>query len=290
MRTLVRPLSLPRLADLAVRRTLRKPLATMLALGLVLVVVQGVFGVGNAALTSMIESTAGSLMMLGSLLFWIPVLILTSAVVYSLLAIHACHRTAALVELTVMQTLRYFFRPRVFLTLIVVFSAILVGSVMLLLPGLLAAVCFSLVVPVMVVEDRYLVDALVRSASLVWRNPEGRIRTWPVVRVIALFASFILLSALLTLALQLPPQALMQGILLREALSGGELEASSLALVNWLALPFSLVSALVTVGAYSYLFHALGLYYRDLVERREAAELEKALLALGDESPAQEPL
>lgn len=287
MRTTITPiLGLPQLADRAVRITLRKPYGTVLVCGLLMALMNGGLTALIALLSGGLESTAGSLVLLGSMIVWLPLMIALSAVVYTLLAVHAAHRVLLGVQLSFWQSVGYFFRPRVLITVVLMLCAIAMATVFFVIPGLFAAIFLSLTVPVMVAERRYLMDAMLRSADLVWANPEGRVLASPVVRIAALGALVFALSTLMTIIFQLPVQILTQGLMFREALAGTDSAMSMMTTINWISLPFAIATAVVGIGVYSYAFHLLGLYYRDLVERREAPALAAAIAGLASTDAA----
>ncbi len=272
--------SLPRLADRAVRSTLAPPRSTMILCGLVMALINGGLTAIMALVSGSLNTTAGSLIALGSMMVWLPVTIALTILVTLILAVYATHRTLLKVELSLFEAMQYIFRPRVLATLILMVGAIAVATLFLVIPGVIVAAFLSLVVPVMVSERVYLVAALVRSSELVWSNPERRILTLPLVRVLAITAVVVALSTLMTLVMQVPLQLMTQGMMFREALSGAEPSTSTFAAVNWISLPFTLVLAVVNVGVYSYFFHSLAMFYSDLVERREARSLGAAISEL----------
>ena len=274
---LTRIQTLPQLADRAVHSTLEPAYGTVVLCGLIMALMNGGFVALMALLGTTLDSTVGSLVLVGSVFAWMPLMFGLSVIIYGMLAVHGAHRATLSRDLSFFGTLRYFFRPTVFFTVVLMVCAIAVATVFLILPGLLVAVLLSLTIPVMVAERRSLMDAMLRSAGLIWRNPEGRLLTSPIVRVLGLTTVMVVLSTLMTLVFQIPAQLLAQGVIFRETLSGAEVGASSMLTVNLISLPFSIATALVGVGVYSYFFHALGSFYRDLVERREAPALEAAI-------------
>lgn len=277
---LLRLQSLPRLVDSSVRLTLAPPHTTMLLCGLIMALINGGLTAIIALVSGSIDTTAGSLIALGSMIVWLPVTIVLTILVTVVLAVYATQRTISGVEMGMLRALGFVFRPRVMATLILMIGLIAVATVFLIVPGIIATALFSLVVPVMVSERRYMIDALLRSASLVWSNPEGRFLSSPLVRVLAIGAVVFALSTLMTMVLQIPVQLMTQGMMFREALSGAEPSTATFAAINWISLPFTIVSAVISVGVYSYCFHTLALFYRDLIERREARSLQAEISGL----------
>ena len=277
--------SLPWLTDRAVAKTLASPRATMLLCGLVMALINGGLTAIMALIGGSLDTTAGSMIALGSMMVWLPVTIACTVLVILVLAVYATHRVLLDVELSLLGSIQYIFRPRVLATLILMIGAIAVATLFLVVPGVIVAALLSLVVPVMVGERVYLLAAMVRSVELVWSNPERKVLTFPLVRVLAVTAVVAALSSLMTMVMQVPLQVMTQGMVFREALSGADPSASTFAMVNWITLPVSVASALVSAAVYSYFFHCVAMFYNDLVERREARSLGAAIaeLALVDE-------
>ena len=158
--SLVRPRRVARLADDAVRATLAVPRTTILWCGVLSALLNGVFTAFFAFTTGQLDSTAASFLLFGSLLVWLPVMLLGTMLLYSLLAVYAAHRVVLGEQLGILSSAAYLLRPRVLLTVLMVVVPIVVGSFLLLLPGLVAMVLLAPAIPVMVAERRYLFDAI----------------------------------------------------------------------------------------------------------------------------------
>lgn len=279
-----------RLADDAVRATLASPRGTILWCGVLSALLNGVFTAFFAFTTGQLDTTAAGFVMLGSLLVWLPVMLLGTMLLYSVLAVHAAHRVVLGEQLGLLASMLYLLRPRVLLTVLMVVVPIVVGSVLLLVPGVLAMILLAPAIPVMVAERRTLFDAIGRSVALMSRTGGAGIAASGMAKAFALLLVVIALSMLMTLVFQVPMQVITQGLIFRDALSGIDPTADTLAITNWIALPFTLITAVVSTFVYSFGFHAVALLYLDCVERAEAPALERAVEGLSarqgdDEQP-----
>lgn len=276
---LIRPRRVARLADDAVRATLAAPRTTILWCGVLSALLNGVFTAFIALATGQLDTTAAGFVLFGSMLVWLPVMLLGTMLLYSLLSVHAAHRVVLGEQMGVLACVLYLLRPRVLLTVLMMVVPIVVGSMLLVVPGVLAMVLLAPAIPVMVGERRYLFDAVGRSVALMTRTGGAGAFAAGAAKAFALLLVVIALSMLLTFVFQVPMQVITQGLIFRDALSGIDPTASTLAVTNWIALPFTLVTAVVSTFVYSFGFHAVALLYLDCVERAEAPALQRAVEA-----------
>ena len=278
--TLVRPRRVAQLADDAVRATIAGPRTTILWCGILAALLNGVFTAFFALATGQLDSTAAGFVLLGSMLVWLPVMLFGTMLLYSMLAVHAAHRVVLGQQLGLVATLLYLVRPRVLLTVAMVVVPIVIGSFLLLVPGMFAMALLAPAIPVMVAERRYLLDAIGRSVGLMSRTGGAGAFASGAAKAFALLLVVVALSMLLTFVFQVPMQVITQGLIFREALSGVDPTADTLAITNWISLPFTLVTAVVSTFVYSFGFHAVALLYLDCVERAEAPALRRAVEGL----------
>ena len=275
MPELYRTRGLALLLDEALELSKRPPYRTPFLVGTVIGVVTVLYSALIAALSTG-SGLALSMVGLGSMLLLIPIMLVVQGLGYGALAISAT-RNAHGLDARPYEALKTLFSPKVLGTLLLVAVIGFLATLMLVLPGLLFAVLMAFVFQVMVREGRYGIDAVQRSATLVWRNPRGTLRSAPLVGVVCIFLVFFMLNAGLTIALQLPMQVLVQYATFREAISGDVLETGAYGVLLWLQVPVSLVSTYVTVFTAWYFWHCLAMYHREVLEVREAPSIEAAI-------------
>jgi hypothetical protein len=168
-------------------------------------------------------------------------------------------------------------RPGVLGTCLLVGLCILVGCVLCLLPGLFLGLLFSMILPVMVAEGRYGIDAITRSAQLVRYNPQGEVGKSPLLKVFLIFFIGYLLSAAVGIAVQLPFIVAQQILIFRSAAEGNADPTQVMATATWLQVPGNMLNALVTTAVQVYMSFALVLFYFDLRRRQEGGDLEAAV-------------
>ena len=128
-------------------------------------------------------------------------------------------------------------RPRVLGTSVLVGLCVLVGCALCLLPGLFLGLLFSMILPVMVAEGRYGVDAMTRSAQLTRYNPRGDFGSSPLLKVFLIFFLGYLLSGAVGLAVQLPFIVAQQILMFRAAAEGSGDPAEVMSAAIWLQVP-----------------------------------------------------
>ncbi len=175
-------------------------------------------------------------------------------------------------------------RPVVLGTLILSGLLVLIGSMLCLVPGILAAILLAIVVPVMVIEERYGPSAMGRSRDLVRSNPLGRFTTHPGVQLFAIGFVGYLLSYAVSLVVQVPFIIAQQLLMLRSiAEAGPNPDPSALFRGSWLLLqvPQTVLGTLASTVVMLYLSFATALLYREVRRAREGGDLELAMDELG---------
>ncbi len=171
-------------------------------------------------------------------------------------------------------------RPRVCGTLLLYAVVVGLASLACCLPGLAVGAVLGLVVPVMVVEGVHGTAAFRRSAELMLHHPERVLHRHPVARLAVIGFVGYLLSYAVSLAVQMPFAVAFQVVALRAmagAQGGADLETA------WLLLqvPQTVLGALASQAVGLYMCCAVALFHADACRRREGADLEAALDALG---------
>ncbi|HPC82231.1 MAG TPA: hypothetical protein P5234_02755 [Thermoanaerobaculaceae bacterium] len=182
---------------------------------------------------------------------------------------------------------RWAVSSRVLGTLVLQGLLIGIGLLFCVVPGIVVMLRLWLTGAVMAGERQYGADALRRSAELLTHNPERKLAASPQLKVIAIVFATWLVSAVATMAVNLPFAIAQQIIVFRSIVGAGgdDAPAAVLDTLVWFQAPQALLGGLVTVavGLYS---AALGaLFFLDLCRRREGDDLEAALDELGAPRP-----
>jgi hypothetical protein len=172
------------------------------------------------------------------------------------------------------QTIRFIARPRVVGTELL--AALCVGASFLCcgLPFLYVSPLLALTMVAMAAEGVTGTRALRRSAELTRHNPERRLLTSPILKILALMASATGISYLLILLVELPFGLLQGATILRKIAAGEDLQR---ALVSWVVVPVRGIEALSSTAVQLYVSFALALLFFDLREQREGAGLRRAV-------------
>jgi hypothetical protein len=184
----------------------------------------------------------------------------------------------------------FMIRPNVFGTSLLVGLCVVVGCVFCLLPGLFLGVLFSMILPVMVAEGLYGMDAVTRSAQLVRYNPRGDFGQSPMLKVFLIFFLGYVLSAAVGMAVQLPFIAAQQILVFRAAAEGNTDPTRIMATATWLQVPGNMLNALATTAVQIYMAFALVSFYFDLRRRQEGGDLEAAIQEMRGPDPAPPPV
>jgi len=184
------------------------------------------------------------------------------------------------------------FRPKVLGTSLLMFLASTAGMFMCCIPGVLVGLLFAVTLPVMVEEGVYGPAALGRSAELMRHNPGGDLGRHPMLKAFLIFFVTLLLSYAVGLLIQLPFMVAQQVIMVRTAGEGARPDPAALVgRLVWLQVPGQVAGMLVNVLVYLYTFMALSLLFFDLRRRREATDIESALVGIegGTAAPSAGP-
>jgi hypothetical protein len=181
-------------------------------------------------------------------------------------------------------------RPQALGTLVMSWLATVAGMVCCLFPGIYVGLIFSLIVPVMVEEGRFLVDGLERSVELTKYNPQRSFGDDPRVRAFLIIFVGMLIGYAISMVVQMP-LVIVQQVMMFRGLAGGE-KADPMALLaslTWLQVPTNALAMLGQVAVHLYVSFGLALLYFDVRRRKEGRDLEQAADALSQRSPAPEP-
>jgi hypothetical protein len=180
-------------------------------------------------------------------------------------------------------------RPRVFGTCLLAALSVTVGCMLCALPGVFLALLFSLILPAMVVEGRFGIDAFARSAQLARFNPRGGIGASPLLKIFLIFFLGYLLSAAVGFMVQMPFVAVQQVMIFRSAAEGNTDLSHVMSTATWLQVPGNMLNALVTTAVQIYMAFALGLFYFDLRRRQEGGDLAAAIQEMRGPEAASPP-
>ncbi|MEO1368518.1 MAG: hypothetical protein AAFX50_15195, partial [Acidobacteriota bacterium] len=206
------------------------------------------------------------------------VLLLAFIAAYSALAI-AAMETFDGGEIQIGRAWRRLFVPRVLWT---IFLWSVVGFVSVLLcvaPAVVVIPLLAFTLNVMVAEERYGMDALKRSAELVWSSPTGRPVDSVFVRVAAVFLVGWGVQSGVGLVTQGPFVVLQQYYSLRGA-AGGVGDPAAAFGPLWVQVGGQFFSALTTAVGWFYWAFAFPMLYYELRRRREGGDLRRAVDAL----------
>jgi hypothetical protein len=181
-------------------------------------------------------------------------------------------------EVSVARGLRFAVRPRVLVTLIGAWLAIVVGMVFCCLPGIYLALLLSILVPVMVEEGQWGIGAMGRSMALVAHNPARDLGSDPRVQAFIIVVAGTLLSYGLSLIVQVPFIVAQQVVVLRSVGEGRPTDPRVMMdTLIWLQAPGQFTGTLAQMAAQLFLAFALALFYFDLRRRKEGEDLQAAI-------------
>jgi len=183
---------------------------------------------------------------------------------------------------TVRSAFAWMLKPTVWLTLVLQWFILIVGTLLCILPGLYGMLVLALVVPVMLRDEVFGASALRTSVDMMSFNPAGRFREDPRVKMTAVVAATWLLSATAGLLLQLPMIVASMWVAFRSVAEGGG-SVDPVALterLRWIQLPSAFFGSFVET--------AMGLYFvswgaqrlADLRRRQSGDDIASELDAL----------
>ncbi|MEL7058924.1 MAG: hypothetical protein AAGN46_02740 [Acidobacteriota bacterium] len=248
-----------------------------------LMIVGAVLGLAQSQLFRSIGLADGSL---GAFGLWVGLLVAGLVVMLILITLLYCALMAAGTlaiageEPTFGRAWRVGVRLKVFGTLLLAGLAVIGSAFLCLVPVFFVAPLLSLVVPVMVIEERYGTAALKRSAELVRFNPTGRTADSGLLQaLVLLFIGYVLQNALNS-SVQLPLTLVQQITVFREVSGGTDPQMAALMGPAWLVILAQVMSMAALVASWFYLAFAQPMLYFEIRRRREAEDLRAAVGSL----------
>lgn len=188
----------------------------------------------------------------------------------------------------VRRALWFVVRPRVLVTQLEVFFLEGVALLCCLVPALYVWPLVLLTVPAMADEGVTGFAAIGRSAELARHNPGRRLRTSPLVKILALLAVVPVISLLATSVLQLPLMVVQMVMVMRRVASGEDFPGWFSSFL-WLQLPVRCLASLIISMVYLYSSFATALLFFDLRARREGDDLRRAIAGMTGARPEPPP-
>ena len=174
--------------------------------------------------------------------------------------------------------LRRAFEPRVFLTMLRVIAIVVLAILLCVVPVLFVAPALFLVVPVMICENRYGMDAVRRSVELIRFNATGRWSDSGLLQAAGLLFVGYAISATVGMAVQLPFMIYQQYYIWDQTLSGQPPDMLRLTEeLSYIQMPVQVVNVFAqTFGSFYWAVGAMVLYL-ELRRRREGQDIEAAI-------------
>ena len=169
-------------------------------------------------------------------------------------------------------------KPRVLGTTLVLGFLLGLGYMCCLVPGIFLATLWGFTISATVEDDLRGFAAMERSYQLTGHNPQGKWTTSPRFKIFILLAVGWLLSAAISLMVQMPLQIVQQIMATRQAVGSPEEIFASDWL--WLTVPNAALGALASSLVLLYLGFGVALLYWDVRRRSEGSDLEAELQAL----------
>jgi hypothetical protein len=277
--TITEPLSLKALLDEPVRHARRHLRALYLPFAVPLTILAGAQPVVQYSLAPMTTASLGGTSLLTQMG-------ITYAILFALLMAYDLAFVAMVVAATDVLAGgtgapgRAWLRaldPRLLLTEILAWIAILGGLIFCILPGIYVGLILTSSVPVMAHERRFGLAALKRSVELMSRNPLRKLSLDPRARAFLLRVSAGLLAYALPLIVQLPFTVVMMIIMFSSALSGAQPDPQAvMAKLVWLQVPMAMLGMLIHTFVFLYLAFGIALLYFDARRRKEGDDLVSA--------------
>jgi len=175
-------------------------------------------------------------------------------------------------------------------TLLLWFVAIVVATVLCILPVLYVGPLLSFFVPVMAEEGRFGAGALSRSAELARFNPSRRLGEHPIVKILLLTLVTTLISYMAGVIVALPFQIPMFIDIFRKTMAGQEDIAGTMGRWIWLQVTAQFLSALARMAIYIYTAFGIALLYTDVRGSKEGSDLRPEIDALFPAPAAPPPV
>ena len=181
-------------------------------------------------------------------------------------------------------------RPKALFTIVLTWLATMAGVVCCVLPGVYLATLFSMVVPVMIEEGRFLADGMGRSSELATYNPRKSFGDDPRVRAFLILFVGMLIGYAISMVVQMPLLIVQQVIMFR-GMAGGERTdpVTLMASLTWLQVPTNALAMAGQVAVHLYVSFGLALLYFDVRRRKEGRDLESAVDVLSQRAPSDSP-
>lgn len=184
---------------------------------------------------------------------------------------------------------RFVAQPRVLGTLLLIWVVVVVGFILLIIPGVYLMLVLSLTTVVMAAEQLFGPAALSRSRALIRYNPEKKFFANPKTKIAALFLIAWVISSLVGALVNLP-FSIAQNLIMAHRVSSG-MTADPAVLMRgllWLQIPSALLSSFVKMAVAMYTSFGMALLYFDIRRRKEGVDLEEAIERLAGKLPVAE--
>ncbi|MEM1176725.1 MAG: hypothetical protein AAGM22_00145 [Acidobacteriota bacterium] len=228
----------------------------------------------HRTMTGFIEADP-SFAMFGGYVLSIFVLLTVFIASYSALVI-AAMETFDGGDIRIGRAWAWLFTPRLLWTVFLWTAVSFISLILCVLPAVLMIPLLAFTLNVMVAEQSYGMDALKRSASLVWSTPTGRPIDSAFLRVCAVFLVGYGIQSGIGLITQGPFMALQQYYVLRDAAGGVGDPALALGPL-WVQVTAQFFSAITTAVGWLYWAFAFSMLYFELRRRRDGDDLRRAL-------------
>lgn len=174
--------------------------------------------------------------------------------------------------------LRRTFEPRVFLTMLLVILIVFCAMMLCVVPVFFVAPALFLVVPVVICENKYGMEAVWRSVELVRFNATGRWSDSGLLQAAGLLFVGYAISATVGMAVQLPFMIYQQYYIWDQTLSGQPPDMFQLTEdLSYIQMPVQAINVFAqTFGSFYWAVGAMVLYL-ELRRRREGQDLEAAI-------------
>jgi hypothetical protein len=173
---------------------------------------------------------------------------------------------------------RSILQPRALGTFALVYPAIFIGMMCCVVPGLYLSLLWSLIVPVMVEERRFLIDGLGRSSDLARYNPRRELSADPRVRAFLVYLVGTLVLYAVSFVVQLPFMVVQQVMLFRGMAGGERIDPLTIGeRLIWLQVPTSIIASLAQMAVQLVVSFGIALLYFDVRRRKEGRDLEHAV-------------
>ena len=165
--------------------------------------------------------------------------------------------------------------PKVYLTNGVVLVLVTISFMCCILPVLYVGPLLAFVLPVMMHQGVYGMEAMRRSQALAKYNPTGRWQDSSHLHILGVLLAGMLVNYALSFVAQLPMLVMQVMMTVRQA-SAGQL-AEPVVPPLWMQVPTQVLVALVTTLSWIYWCFAIAALYREILRRRDGGDLAHAI-------------